>query len=45
MFGLSYPLPKTAVYEYVIGKILVPLRQICFFLDCEHLVTHDFDIR
>jgi putative transposase len=44
MFGLSYPMPESAKYEYILGIALVEEHRLIIYKDTEYLTEFPFSL-
>jgi hypothetical protein len=42
IFGLSFPMPERAKYEYILGVIIVEQQRIVLYKDREYLIDFPF---
>ena len=44
VFGLSFPLPEKAQYEYIKGVIIVEEKRLILYKDIEYLTEYPFPL-
>ena len=44
IFGLSYPMPEKAKYEYILGIALVEENRLAIYKDAEYLTEFAFSL-